>query len=124
MIEWNTEATDIDLWVDEPTSERANYGNPRTAIGGRLSEDMTEGYGPEEYLLRRAPRRHLRDPRQCHSPPTGSIPMARQRVTARIIRDCGRPTEREEMVDIELLPDDDEDERRVGTVRFDGPRRR
>ncbi|HEY0130632.1 MAG TPA: VIT domain-containing protein, partial [Allosphingosinicella sp.] len=54
-IEWNTEETDLDLWVDEPNGERAMYSNPATAIGGRLSNDMTNGYGPEEYLLRRAP---------------------------------------------------------------------
>jgi len=55
VIEWNSEENDIDLWVDEPNGERAIYSNPRTVIGGRLSNDMTSGYGPEEYLLRRAP---------------------------------------------------------------------
>jgi hypothetical protein len=54
-LEWNTDKTDMDLWVDEPTGERAIYSNPRTAIGGRLSNDMTRGYGPEEYLLNAAP---------------------------------------------------------------------
>lgn len=55
ILEWNTDKTDMDLWVDEPSGERAIYSNPRTALGGRLSNDMTRGYGPEEYLLRRAP---------------------------------------------------------------------
>ena len=59
VIEWNSEATDVDLWVDEPSGERAIYHNPRTAIGGRLSNDMTQGFGPEEYLLRRAPAGRL-----------------------------------------------------------------
>jgi hypothetical protein len=54
ILEWNTDKTDMDLWVDEPSDERAIYSNPRTALGGRLSNDMTRGYGPEEYLLRRA----------------------------------------------------------------------
>jgi Vault protein inter-alpha-trypsin domain len=54
-LEWNTDKTDMDLWVDEPGGERAIYSNPRTAIGGRLSNDMTRGYGPEEYLLNVAP---------------------------------------------------------------------
>ncbi|MEK7660993.1 MAG: DUF2135 domain-containing protein, partial [Pseudomonadota bacterium] len=55
ILEWNTDKSDMDLWVDEPSAERAIYNNPRTALGGRLSNDMTRGYGPEEYLLRNAP---------------------------------------------------------------------
>jgi hypothetical protein len=45
-------------------------------------------------------------------------PNGAQRVTARIIRDFGRPNEREEVIDIELLPNDQTRERRIGTVRF------
>lgn len=55
VLEWNTDATDMDLWVDQPNGERAFYGHRLTAIGGHMSDDMTGGYGPEEYLLRRAP---------------------------------------------------------------------
>src|SRR5579863_9357317 len=55
VLDWYVDATDMDLWVDEPSGERAIYNNPRTRIGGRLSHDMTQGFGPEEYLLHRAP---------------------------------------------------------------------
>ncbi|HZF93625.1 MAG TPA: hypothetical protein VEZ20_02010, partial [Allosphingosinicella sp.] len=48
-------------------------------------------------------------------------PNGAQRVTARIIRDWGRPTEREEIVDLEILPDDGERTRRIGNVTFEGP---
>ncbi|MEA3011852.1 MAG: hypothetical protein QOD42_397 [Sphingomonadales bacterium] len=119
-IEWQTEASDVDLWVDEPGGERAIYSNPRTAIGGRLSNDMTQGYGPEEYLLRRAPAGTYEIRANVFAADRLS-PNGAQRVTARIIRDFGRATEREEVVDIELLPDEEERERRVGTVTF-GPR--
>jgi hypothetical protein len=54
VIDWSNDAADIDLWVDEPNGERAIFNNPRTRIGGHLSNDMTQGFGPEEYLLRRA----------------------------------------------------------------------
>ena len=117
VIEWNTEATDIDLWVDEPTGERAIYHNPRTAVGGRLSNDMTQGYGPEEYLLRRAiPGTY--EVRANVFAADRINPNGAQRVTARIIRDFGRPNEREEVIDIELLPNDQTRERRVGRVVF------
>ena len=117
VIEWNTEATDIDLWIDEPTGERAIYHNPRTAIGGRLSDDMTQGYGPEEYLLRRAlPGTY--EVRANVFAADRINPNGAQRVTARIIRDFGRPNEQEEVIDIELLPNDQTRERRVGRVVF------
>lgn len=54
VLEWDTDFTDIDLWVDEAGGERARFDHARTIIGGRLSNDMTQGYGPEEYLLRHA----------------------------------------------------------------------
>jgi hypothetical protein len=54
VLDWNTDATDMDLWIDEPNGERAFYGHQLTTIGGHMSNDMTGGYGPEEYLLRRA----------------------------------------------------------------------
>lgn len=34
--------------------EKASYKNQRTKIGGRMSEDLTEGYGPEEFMLKNA----------------------------------------------------------------------
>ena len=117
LIEWNTEATDIDLWVDEATGERAIYHNPRTAAGGRLSNDMTQGFGPEEYLLRNAPAGTY-EVRANVFAADRINPNGAQRVTARIIRDFGRPNEREEVIDMELLPNDQTRERRIGTVRF------
>ncbi|HEV2864887.1 MAG TPA: hypothetical protein VGX37_00070, partial [Allosphingosinicella sp.] len=116
-IEWYSDATDVDLWVDEPTGERAIYHNPRTSLGGRLSNDMTQGYGPEEYLLRRAiPGTY--EVRANVFAADRLNPNGAQRVTARIFRDYGRSTEREEVVDIELLPTDQTRERRVGQVVF------
>lgn len=117
LVEWNTEATDIDLWVDEATGERAIFHNPRTAAGGRLSNDMTQGFGPEEYLLRNAPTGAY-EVRANVFAPDRIDPNGAQRVTARIIRDFGRPNEREEVIDIELLPTDQTRERRIATVRF------
>jgi Ca-activated chloride channel family protein len=52
LMTWDTDDTDMDLWVTEPTGEKCYYSHNRTTIGGRLSNDFTDGYGPEEYLLR------------------------------------------------------------------------
>ncbi len=50
-ITWNTDGTDVDLHVIEPTGEECFYSHPETAIGGELTQDVTQGYGPEMYLL-------------------------------------------------------------------------
>lgn len=54
VMAWDTDDTDIDLWVTDPNGEAANFGHPLTAQGGAMSPDATGGYGPEEYALRDA----------------------------------------------------------------------
>lgn len=54
VLSWDTDNTDIDLWVTDPSGEPAYFGRPLTRQGGRLSQDATGGYGPEEFSLRRA----------------------------------------------------------------------
>jgi len=53
---WDTDNTDMDLHVVEPTREEANYGHNRTRSGGMVSRDFTDGYGPEEYMIKKAPK--------------------------------------------------------------------
>jgi len=52
-LSWDADSTDVDLWVLEPSGEKAFYGHPRTRIGGLLSRDIVDGYGPETYNLKR-----------------------------------------------------------------------
>lgn len=54
VIDWNKDATDIDLHIVEPGGETCYYSNRFTKSGGRLSEDFTQGYGPEEYEIKQA----------------------------------------------------------------------
>jgi len=53
-MSWDTDMTDVDLHVFEPTGEHAYYGHNLTMIGGLVSRDFTQGYGPEEYVLKKA----------------------------------------------------------------------
>ena len=46
IINWNTNNTDVDLHVIDPTGEECYYRNRETKIGGKLTIDVTEGYGP------------------------------------------------------------------------------
>ncbi|CAF5014855.1 unnamed protein product [Rotaria sp. Silwood1] len=54
VMVWDTNDTDVDLHVIEPTGEECYYSHKNTAIGGMISRDFTRGYGPEEYLVRKA----------------------------------------------------------------------
>ncbi len=54
ILTWDTDLTDIDLWVTDPNGERAFYGNRLSYQGGAVSPDCTQGYGPEEYSLKKA----------------------------------------------------------------------
>ena len=54
VLNWNKNDTDIDLWLTDPTGERGYYGNSRTKIGGRISNDFTSGYGPEQFMIKKA----------------------------------------------------------------------
>jgi len=54
VINWNMDNTDIDLHVLDPTGEECNNHNRQTRIGGRKSRDITIGYGPEQFILKKA----------------------------------------------------------------------
>ena len=54
VINWNKDNTDIDLWVTDPRGEDCSYSHKSTEIGGRLSNDFTQGFGPEQFLLKKA----------------------------------------------------------------------
>ncbi len=54
VLSWDSDNTDIDLWVTDPNGEKTYYSSPHSYQGGWLSHDCTGGYGPEEFILRTA----------------------------------------------------------------------
>ena len=56
VINWSTDNTDMDLWVIDPEGIKTYYGNRISRNGGKISNDMTRGYGPEEFMLKKALR--------------------------------------------------------------------
>ncbi|MEI9996709.1 MAG: VIT domain-containing protein [Rhizomicrobium sp.] len=120
ILEWNTDETDMDLWVDEPTGERAIYNHPRTAIGGRLSNDMTNGYGPEQYLLHHAPNGTYTVRVNVYAADRLN-PNGATTVRAHIFRNYGRADEREQTLELELKRGAVRDDAHlVGTVKVTG----
>lgn len=54
VIDWDSDNCDMDLWVTDPTGEKTYYSNSKSEIGGRISRDFTGGYGPEEFIIKKA----------------------------------------------------------------------
>jgi Ca-activated chloride channel homolog len=54
VMAWDTDDTDIDLWVTDPNGEKSSYSNRLSYQGAAMSPDATGGYGPEEFALRNA----------------------------------------------------------------------
>lgn len=114
VVEWNTPRTDLDLWVGQPNGERVGFSSTLSSSGGRLTGDVTNGFGPEEFMIRAAPRGiYTIEIDSFASDRTN--PNGPSTVQARIIRNFGRPNQSEELIDVEMDPTDD-GMRRVGTV--------
>ncbi|WP_302014489.1 VIT domain-containing protein [uncultured Akkermansia sp.] len=93
VINWDTDVSDMDLWVTDVRGEKCYYSHKRTSSGGHLSRDVTQGYGPEEYLIRQA----LPGPYQiqAHYYGTRSQKMlAPVTLYAEVYTDYGRPQEK------------------------------
>ncbi|MDR3001726.1 MAG: DUF2135 domain-containing protein [Fibromonadaceae bacterium] len=54
VINWNINNIDIDLHVRDPNNVECFYKNKRTDTGGRISADNRSGYGPEQFMLKKA----------------------------------------------------------------------
>jgi len=125
VIEWTADDADIDLWVDEPNGERVYYGDKLSSAGGQISNDMTDGYGPEEYAIRRAPAGNYAV--RINGYDADRInPNGPGHVLIRLIRNFGRAAQKDVMVDLDLSFQEgrdrnEEDETRpVATLRV-GP---
>ncbi len=112
---WNTPRTDLDLWVREPSGTDVGFSNQSSTAGGRYTHDLTQGHGPEEYMIRRAPDGTYRIEVNTFSADRLN-PNGPSVVTVRLIRDFGTPTQREETIDVEMVPDEDDDRRFIGEI--------
>lgn len=54
VLTWDADNCDMDLWVTDPKGEKCFYGNRNTRWGGHLSQDLVGGYGPEEFIMKKA----------------------------------------------------------------------
>ena len=115
VMAWHADNTDIDLWVIEPSGEKVDYSHNRSVIGGMISSDFTGGYGPEEYMVRRAMpgvykiKAHFYGSRSVEL--LGSVT-----VQADIYTHYGRPSQKRESLTFQLKQKEDVYE--MGEIEF------
>ena len=93
VISWNTDQTDVDLHVVEPTGEECFYSHRNTKMGGYISQDVTEGYGPEMYVLPNAEKGDY-EVKVKYFSPNQSRASAKTKVFASIYKNWGQPNEK------------------------------
>jgi tetratricopeptide (TPR) repeat protein len=101
VLTWDADLTDLDLWVTEPSGELCMYDHNRTTIGGRLSNDFTQGYGPEEYCLRKAMKGQYKIQANFYGSRQQSL-SGPATLQAEVITNFGRPNEKRQAITLRL----------------------
>ena len=53
-LTWDTDHSDVDLWVTNPAGEKVFYSHKNGKFGEALYDDVTTGYGPESFTAPKA----------------------------------------------------------------------
>ncbi len=104
VIDWDANDTDIDLWITDPRGEKCFYKNRNTRIGGRISKDITMGYGPEEFRLKHAPEGTYVVEANYYGTRRQSL-LGYVTVRAFVYTNFGSPAEQKEVLTLLLEPD-------------------
>ena len=102
VLTWDADNCDIDLWAVDPSGETAKYDNPLTRQGGRMSRDFTQGYGPEEFILRH-PETGTYQIRINYFGDRRQTALGPVTVQVRLITDFGLPTQQERRITVRLV---------------------
>lgn len=91
-LSWNTDGSDVDLHVTEPNGDVCFYKHPKTVSGGKLTADITDGFGPELYLINNAPRGKYKIQVKYYSQ-NGNRTSSASQATVEVIENYGRKNE-------------------------------
>lgn len=115
VMTWDADATDMDLHVIEPSGEKASYENALTTIGGKVSRDFTEGYGPEVYGLKRAMHGKYTVKTHFYGSSAAQL-IGAVTLQVDVFTNWGRPNEKRRSMTLRLT--ESEDEFIVGELEF------
>ncbi len=115
-LAWDSDMTDIDLWVIEPSGEKVTYSKTLSTVGGMFHQDFTGGYGPEEYLLHKAPLGNYTI--KVHFYGNGSPELTGgTTLYVDVFTNFGRPNQKRQTLSLRL--EKAEDDFLVGTIAID-----
>jgi hypothetical protein len=101
VIDWDSDNCDMDLWVTDPFGEKCLYSQPDTYTGGHMSKDFTGGYGPEEFIIKKAVPGKYTVQINYYGDRQQRIAGATT-VQARLITNYGRPSQKEQNITLRL----------------------
>jgi Flp pilus assembly protein TadD len=100
-LTWDTDRTDVDLWVTTPAGEKVFYGHKTGRGGESLFDDVTTGYGPESFTAKSARPGEYRVQVNYFSAHRGAFPEARGEVM--VVLDEGRASEQKRVFPYRLF---------------------
>jgi Ca-activated chloride channel homolog len=117
VMNWNMNDSDIDLWVIDPKGEKCFYSNKLTALGGRISDDFTQGYGPEQFMLKKARKGHYKVMTNYFSDRQQKIagPVT---VMAELYTNYGRPNQQRRIVALQMKEEEGKEGLLVGELTW------
>jgi len=115
VMTWDADATDMDLHVIEPSNEEADYSHNLTTIGGKVSRDFTQGYGPEIYGLRRAMHGTYKVKTKFYGSSAASL-IGAVTLQVDVFTNWGRPNEKRQSMTLRLT--ESKEEFVVGEIEF------
>ncbi len=114
-ISWNTDRTDIDLHVIEPSGEECYYSHNKTRSGGFITRDVTQGFGPEMYVNKKAPKGKYELLVNYYSSDRNKLGL-KTKVLVRTIKNWGTDKETETTKTVSL--DDQKQKQRIAKIKI------
>jgi tetratricopeptide (TPR) repeat protein len=100
-LSWDTDKSDVDLWVTNPAGERVFYEHKTGTFGEALYDDVTTGYGPESFTAPHAQRGNYLVQVNYYGAGRSNFSEARGEVV--VILDEGKPTESRKVLPYRLF---------------------
>jgi tetratricopeptide (TPR) repeat protein len=115
VIGWSSDNSDVDLWVTDPRKEKCYYQHTETGIGGKISRDVTQGYGPEEFLLKKALNGNYTVDVNLYGDTRQTLggPIA---IKADLFTDFGKPTQKRKTINLRVT--DNKEVVNLGSLKF------
>lgn len=117
VLNWDADMMDIDLWTTDPFGVKCYYGYRNTTTGGRNSCDFTQGYGPEEFMIRDSVAGKYKIQANYYGSHSQKV-LGPVTLYTEVYTNYGRPNEKREVLTCRLA--ENKEVILIGTIEQDG----